>query len=874
MELILLLTLGLLATVIVAWVAYFRLGALERRLEDVTKELRRLDGRTERPAWTPPRQPAPAPEPPAPPPAPVVTPVQAAAAPAPVVAPQPELVARSAPPIAVPERSPPSPPPPQRSLEELLTTRLFVWVAGVALALGGAFLVRQVWGQPWFGPPARVGTALVLGAAMIGGGASTRLRSQPLIGAMLVAAGLVTMFAATFAGRAVYYLYSAPIAFIALAAIAGGGALLGLRHGLPISALSIVGAFAVPVLVRGEQANPTVLFTYIAAVTMLGIALTVTRAWRTMAGLTVIGAVVWPVLFLIADGKPLWPVAAYIALLGAVGAAVAWRDAKLPLVRQEISESAATPAMLVGAPLGALAPMAFQWLVVQSQAAPWALALAAVGAAGALVAARARTGFVYWPWMAAIAAVGALLLWPGADDLFRRQTFIAFAFTLGIGGYLGGLIAARGAATPAAFAYVIAGAPLGAMAACWWRLEGVSDAQWAIVGVTLAAALLLAMEIFGRPKPREHAQSVLAVGAAVAGAVAVALSLHGVSAALGYAFAALIAAVVHQRWRFTLVALAGGLLAARALLSLVWSLPRVEPLFGAPADFAILIAYGGTTALLLAGALLQRAAGRTPDTPAAGAYEATALGAAMIGLTLLLRLAIRGSLDAPEFDLLEAATYVTAWLCAALALRLSGLTRAGIVLRWAERIIAAAAVFVFVFFCCLGFNPVIGFAPRPVEGWPIFNTLLLAYGAPGVLAAVYAWRLKKTGSRVARILTVVAALALPLWATFETRRAFRGPELASTIVSNPEIWAYSVVWLIAGAVLLTLGLVLKRSELRWSALALIGITALKVFLVDMAGLAGAWRALSFLGLGFALLALAAFYQRRILPGLTPRKTDL
>ncbi|WP_164305011.1 DUF2339 domain-containing protein, partial [Streptococcus pneumoniae] len=38
-------------------------------------------------------------------------------------------------------------------------------------------------------------------------------------------------------------------------------------------------------------------------------------------------------------------------------------------------------------------------------------------------------------------------------------------------------------------------------------------------------------------------------------------------------------------------------------------------------------------------------------------------------------------------------------------------------------------------------------------------------------------------------------------------------------------------------------------------------TVLKVFLLDMAGLTGLWRALSFIGLGLVLLLVGRIYQR-------------
>jgi len=53
---------------------------------------------------------------------------------------------------------------------------------------------------------------------------------------------------------------------------------------------------------------------------------------------------------------------------------------------------------------------------------------------------------------------------------------------------------------------------------------------------------------------------------------------------------------------------------------------------------------------------------------------------------------------------------------------------------------------------------------------------------------------------------------------------------------------------------------------------------LKVFLVDMRGLAGIYQALSFIGLGIVLLAIGWLYQRLLFPkqvaaGHSPREAS-
>jgi uncharacterized membrane protein len=71
----------------------------------------------------------------------------------------------------------PAPRPPTKqtvSLEERLGTQWVVWVGGIALVLGGFFLVRYSIEQGWLGPGTRVVLAAVVAAAAIAAGEWTR----------------------------------------------------------------------------------------------------------------------------------------------------------------------------------------------------------------------------------------------------------------------------------------------------------------------------------------------------------------------------------------------------------------------------------------------------------------------------------------------------------------------------------------------------------------------------------------------------------------------------------------------------------------------------------------------------------------------------
>jgi uncharacterized membrane protein len=62
-------------------------------------------------------------------------------------------------------------------------------------------------------------------------------------------------------------------------------------------------------------------------------------------------------------------------------------------------------------------------------------------------------------------------------------------------------------------------------------------------------------------------------------------------------------------------------------------------------------------------------------------------------------------------------------------------------------------------------------------------------------------------------------------------------------------------------VLLVVGLVFASQRVRLASAVVIGLTVLKVFIIDMSNLTGVFRALSFMGLGLVLVAIGWLYQR-------------
>ena len=157
---------------------------------------------------------------------------------------------------------------------------------------------------------------------------------------------------------------------------------------------------------------------------------------------------------------------------------------------------------------------------------------------------------------------------------------------------------------------------------------------------------------------------------------------------------------------------------------------------------------------------------------------------------------------------------------------------------------------------------------EPVGG-VFFNTLLLGYGMPAVLMAILARQIRYTRPSVVYRIAAVIAIALALvYLTLEVRTIFHGPVLSGKLVTDAEDYTYSAVWLAFGVALLLAGIALKSQPARFASAAVVILTIVKVFLHDLAGVQGVYKALSFICLGLVLMGIGWLYQRLL---FSPRR---
>ena len=73
--------------------------------------------------------------------------------------------------------------------------------------------------------------------------------------------------------------------------------------------------------------------------------------------------------------------------------------------------------------------------------------------------------------------------------------------------------------------------------------------------------------------------------------------------------------------------------------------------------------------------------------------------------------------------------------------------------------------------------------------------------------------------------------------------------------------ALSFIWTLCASTFIAVGMWRNFAPIRYLAMALFGLTVLKVFLVDLSALGGIYRILGFIGVGVVLLAVSFVYQR-------------
>jgi uncharacterized membrane protein len=394
----------------------------------------------------------------------------------------------------------------------------------------------------------------------------------------------------------------------------------------------------------------------------------------------------------------------------------------------------------------------------------------------------------------------------------------------------------------------------------YWRVRNfVLDLGWSSMALTLAMFELAAAGSVARRRGEPQIEIALAAYAVgVLGATILAATFALSNAWLTVAVALHLPAMgwVEGRIRLPVLRRAAFGVAGIVLVRLMLNPYLLDyPLSSTPIFNWLLYGYGVPALAFL---VATRQFGGRADDLLVSVLEAGSVAFSAMLLTLELRHALYGRLDAPLGVLGRDAAQTLLWLALAAYLLWIGERRRRPVLHWGGIIFFGLATVQALLWQALIADPLL--TGEPVGRLLIFDVPTLAFALPALLYAGIVWlRLGPNALRwVARILA--AGLAL-LWLTLEIRHAFRGEVLTWGETGEAEWYAYSAAWLLFVGAGLAAGLLRRNDWLRRASLAGVGLVVAKVFISDMAALGGVLRALSFLGLGGALVGIGYAYRR-------------
>jgi len=764
----------------------------------------------------------------------------------------------------------------QRKFAANLSDYWVFWLSGISLALGGLFLVRYGIEAGYLGPTTRVMAAICFGLALIGVAEWLRQKQGGDVAwfdlpTTLAAAGIFSLFGGVLAGHVLYDLTNETVTFAALslAALVAVGA--GFLYGPMLSVIGVLGAYLAPFLLKSGDPS-FFLLVYFALV--FAAALTIERymqwIWLSAfaAGLAVVTG------WLVAASVPL-TFEAHLYAVGLVALScalpayglVAWPQRHMPLKTLFTDVSHTYPAVFA--------------IVVSVVALGASLTFESAQDAEHLVTMCAALALVAWlvfamhqaeplKWVALVAIVFAYLALFALDhDIGWRagasvQDVLLATTTSGLVLY-GSLWRSERTDRPRIWYWTGALMPVGALV--WiagrdqsFRAEEAFAAPeaWGVLALGHAFVLgsLARIILSGTQRDRRFGADLFATGALLSLGFAATLLLDDTYYAHAFAALGLAAAMLRKEFKFRVTRHLVWIFVTVGLLWLLtentWALDRLSG-----ADVTSVFDPILTHGTYLAAVAIFAAAWRYCEPRHLPRELVQFETATLVGLAAYCLVWVDILLEDSG-----AQSFVS---LASSAVMLFVLTAAGF-----YRLTGAQHMVVFRYVLSFGYGLVasilLGFslseAPLATAGaqaagtfpidaltlssLPIILALVLIGSLEGFMRALNRWF--AWGPAAALGIYLVISLVRWLWhgAVIDLEQGFL----------QPELYTYSVMLLLATGVLVWLTLARQSLQLKRYALALAGLTAAKVFLVDISGMNGLSRATIFMLLGAALGGIA------------------
>ncbi len=796
------------------------------------------------------------------------------------------------------------------SLESRIGGRWPVWVGGLALALGGYFLVQYSIDAGLLSPAVRLTLAAGFGLLLGVAGEVVRRRAMPtsadrfrnaMIPGVLTAAGAVTLFGVVYAAHGIYGFVGTGAAFVLLALISLATVGLSLLHGQALAGLGLLASLLTPLFVSSAEPSPWVLFGFLSIAWLATLAASRFRRWTVVPTLANAGLGLWGLAYVALATPFEAPPVAFALLVMIAGVGLVWPSGvERPAAASDVgAPDAAAPEgaweglfkppytaiSLSAAIVATLLALLFISPAVDAAHFPvseFVVVIAFLAAAGALratavyAALLATLGAIAGTWsLTALSNVLAYLdpsfAAPSPEIVVPGRTAMLTAMTLSTLFVLfGSFVLARRLAGERQFAILWAGIAAvvpNALLAMSFLMTGTFafDLPHGLAALIGGLFLLGLVEWLYRrraeTKDADAAAGLLALGSLGLFVIGLHAWTDGLVTTLaiaflgaGYTFATRLRSWPILPW----VTVASAIV---VLARIAWEPTIVGPgsLGTTPVFNALLPGYGMPALLLVASAYFLRA---SPDLRVRNLLQALASLFVLLTLAILVRHAMHGGvLDSSVPTLGEQAIYTLLAIGASgILMTLDGRSPSP-VFRYGGMVLGVLSMLSVLSAHLAGLNPY--FSGELLGSIPFFDLLFIGYLLPAVGYAGLAWY-----ARGRRPLPYVMALAVSgavlafAWATLSVRRFWQGENVADWKgFVQGETYTYSVVWLVLGVLLLVAGSRFDAKSIRIASAVLVFIAVLKVFLIDMANLEGVLRALSFIGLGGVLIGIGLFYQK-------------
>lgn len=818
-------------------------------------------------------------------------------------------------------------PKPRASLEETIGAQWSVWVGAIALAIGAVFLIRFSIETGMFTPALRLGLAALLGLIALAGGEWLRRRddlwsgvdidkasraSSPetsvekayiqkaYIPGVLTGIGVFTWLGVIYAAHAIYGFIGPAPTFLLLGLTSLMGLAFGLLHGPKMAALGLLAALMTPLLVDTSAPNFPALYGYLGLIGGAALTLAQTRRWSGIGSLTLFGLLLWTLLSQNALKAP------STCIMWIIFAALSYGASLWTVMREE------TGGLLDGGKWPSLSLVKFDRRV----SAVWTAGLAfitiviyALFNGGDLTAAAclslaglfAAAGIWQRRFNLHILIGGALA---GGLAVWGALGQSAAVITAGLTGLaLWGLCLRESRLSPLPlnrphlpalyWTVISAAAPIfiwtllaiekggrSLTKTPWFDLNALGYVEGAVY-VAIAMILGASAEYLWRrdkgDRPKSFVMSLSAMNIYVAaGGAAIALGLLTTLNIDIKFYAALTMAIMggalyYIRPVWALRPLIAGALCLAAALAVLHHIQGGD--VGTRRLINSLWIFLALPALLSFG--LEKLLSLKDDDLWSEGLKALALSlAALFVIMQIHHIMNNGRVLATSFSLEEAALYVLtglcftwggAWMDRGAARPIGSRPSHQQILPFLSMGLTIVTLIGFSGSVILAMNPLLN-ANISIKGIGVLNSLVIAYLLPALLLGAIALVSRRSRPKAyVRGLAGLGLLSFMIYVTASVRAAFSG-KMISLFAEAPqgtELYAISAAWLLIGISLLGAGLKTRRQDLRIVSGAIIIVTVLKAFLIDMAGLEGVLRAMSFVSLGVILIVIGRVYQKLI-----------